>query len=113
MQRVGDAASLRIDEPDEVDTAGQPVQVHVYGGCGIGRQRSVEQDPYPLAEAIVECTTDPAGACVIDKSGIKGNQASATFTVETLSGTDVTYVASANHDPDGDSDGTTIVVTKP
>jgi hypothetical protein len=35
-----------------------------------------------------------------------------TFTVSDLSGTDSSYDGIANHDPDGDSDGTTIIILK-
>jgi hypothetical protein len=40
--------------------------------------------------------------------------ANVTFTVTLVTKAGATYVATANHDPDGDSsDGTTIVVTRP
>jgi hypothetical protein len=38
---------------------------------------------------------------------------SLTFTVTNLSKVGLTYDAGANHDPDVDSDGTTIVVNRP
>jgi hypothetical protein len=36
-----------------------------------------------------------------------------TFTVTTIVATGRSYDPSRNHDPDGDSDGTSIVVTRP
>jgi hypothetical protein len=36
-----------------------------------------------------------------------------TFTVTSVTRTGSTYTAAANHDPDGDSDGTAIVVFRP
>jgi hypothetical protein len=42
---------------------------------------------------------------------IRKNSATATFTVSSLTG--APYAAEANHDPDGDSDGTTITVSRP
>jgi hypothetical protein len=84
-----------------------------------------DADGTPVAGVLVEgrwsdgangagtCTTGAAGICVVEKSGIKGNQSSAAFTVEDLSGADVVYDAAANDDPDGDSNGTTIVVARP
>ena len=60
------------------------------------------------------CTTDASGQCSVIKNNIKGNEASATFTV-----TDVTrnagdtYDSGANHDPDGDSNGTSITILQP
>jgi hypothetical protein len=38
---------------------------------------------------------------------------SATFTVDTVSHATITYDPSANSDPDGDSDGTSITVNRP
>jgi hypothetical protein len=39
--------------------------------------------------------------------------ASATFTVSSATHVSLTYQASDNHDPDSDSDGTSITVNKP
>jgi PKD repeat protein len=58
------------------------------------------------------CTTDAAGTCSITKNNVKSNVSSVTFTVDTVSHATFTYQASDNHDPDGDSDGTSIVVFK-
>lgn len=59
------------------------------------------------------CTTDASGMCSVQK-GIKGNTSNATFTVTSVTtAAGDTYDASSNHDPDGDSDGTSIVVTAP
>jgi hypothetical protein len=38
---------------------------------------------------------------------------SATFTVTNVAAGGLTYSASANHDPDGDSNGTSITMLKP
>ena len=59
------------------------------------------------------CVTDATGACSITKGNIKGNVSSVDFTVDNISRTSMEYQSSANHDPDGDSDGSTIVVMKP
>jgi hypothetical protein len=58
------------------------------------------------------CTTDAAGQCSVTKSNLKGNLASVTFTVSNLSQAGSTYVASSNHDPEADSNGTTITVRR-
>ncbi len=58
------------------------------------------------------CITDGSGQCSIGKNNIKGNAGSVTFTVNDVAGTGYSYVSGANHDPDGDSDGTTIVVSQ-
>lgn len=60
------------------------------------------------------CVTAADGTCEVsnDRFSTRRNP-EASFTVSSVSGTGVTYSATANHDPDGDSDGTTILVTAP
>ena len=58
------------------------------------------------------CTTGTGGSCTITVSGIRKRTGSVTFEVTDLSDADGSYDATANHDPDGDSDGTTITVSK-
>lgn len=60
----------------------------------------------------VACVTDSAGRCSIDRL-FKGSRASTTFAVTRLSLSGYTYDAVSNHDPDGDSTGTSIVVLRP
>ncbi len=59
------------------------------------------------------CVTDGTGRCSVAKTNIKGNVSGVTFTVTSVSSAGNVYSAVANHDPDGDSNGTTIVVTAP
>lgn len=59
------------------------------------------------------CTTNGSGQCAVTKNNIKSNQSSVTFTVTNVAETTHTYDANANHDPDGDSNGTAITVLKP
>jgi hypothetical protein len=59
-----------------------------------------------------ECTTDIDGQCEIVKSNLKNNVSAVTFSIAGLLGSGYTYDGSSNHDPDGDSDGTTIIVLK-
>jgi hypothetical protein len=59
------------------------------------------------------CLTDSVGECVITRDRIKRNSASVTFTVDTVAHATLTYSPSANHDPDGDSNGTLIIVAHP
>lgn len=58
------------------------------------------------------CTTGADGTCNISKSNLKSSVSSVTFTVTDLSGP-YPYQASANTDPDGDSNGTSITLVKP
>lgn len=58
------------------------------------------------------CTTGSGGSCSVSKR-FAGKTASATFTVTGLSLSGSTYEAAANHDPDGDSNGTSVTVLRP
>lgn len=59
------------------------------------------------------CVTGADGRCSVSKGNLKSNVAQVSFAVTGISGSNVSYDGSANHDPDGDSDGTTITVNKP
>lgn len=59
------------------------------------------------------CTTDSNGVCSVTSGQIRGKSKSVTFVVTNIAHATLTYDAAANNDPDGDSDGTTIVVLKP
>lgn len=58
------------------------------------------------------CTTGSDGTCTISRNNLKNNVSSVTFSITNLS-FGLPYQASANHDPDSDSDGTSIVLLKP
>lgn len=55
-------------------------------------------------------TTDAAGLCTLSSGALKK---SVTFRVDTVSGAGFAYEPGANHDPDGDSDGTSLFVPRP
>lgn len=59
------------------------------------------------------CTTvtNTSGQCTVDSGQLPKNKTTATFTVSDLTDA-LTYSPSANHDPDGDSNGTSITVSK-
>jgi PKD repeat protein len=59
------------------------------------------------------CTTNASGQCSVSRLNMKRNVQSTTFTVNGVTHATLTYQASANHDPDGDSNGTSITVTRP
>ena len=59
------------------------------------------------------CTTDSTGTCTVSVSGIHKRNSTVTFTVDNVTHDTLTYDSSANTDPDGDSDGTSITVAKP
>ena len=59
------------------------------------------------------CTTDATGQCTILSGSIANSKKNQTFTVTSVTN-GLTYTASENHDPDGDSSGgTAITVKKP
>jgi hypothetical protein len=62
---------------------------------------------------IEPCLTDGSGLCSLSYGGIGTEIASLTFTVDDVTHATLSYDASANGDPDGDSDGTSITVYKP
>ena len=59
------------------------------------------------------CVTGTNGRCSVSKPGIPKKAGSAAFTVTSVAHATRAYVPSANHDPDGDSTGTSITVLKP
>jgi len=59
------------------------------------------------------CTTGSNGRCSLTKSKISTNTAGVSLTIDTISGANFSYSAAANHDPDGDSSGTQIILPKP
>ncbi|HEX8682241.1 MAG TPA: S8 family serine peptidase [Ardenticatenaceae bacterium] len=65
------------------------------------------------ATGTASCITNSSGQCTIGKSGIAKRTTSVTFTVGNVSRSSYTYSSGANHDPDGSSNGTTIIVAKP
>jgi subtilisin family serine protease len=59
------------------------------------------------------CVTDTSGRCEITKTKLKNRVTSVTFTVSDIAHDSATYEPADNHDPDADSDGTTITVARP
>lgn len=60
----------------------------------------------------VSCTTGSNGLCSVSATAAK-NVTSVTFTVTNVTASGFVYNSSANSDPDGDSNGTSIVIYKP
>lgn len=59
------------------------------------------------------CTTNSAGQCSVTTGNISTRSASTTFTVTNVTQSSYSYQSSSNHDPEADSNGTAITVTKP
>jgi PKD repeat protein len=62
--------------------------------------------------ATSSCTSDSSGQCLVSRPAIPGGTRSVTFTVTGVTHASMTYRAADNHDPDGDSNGTSITVNK-
>ena len=85
-----------------VDSNGMPVEgATVNGSWSSG------------ATGSAACLTGSNGTCVVSESDIRNSFNTVSFTVSNVSHAALTYNSAANSDPDGDSDGTTIVVSKP
>ena len=59
------------------------------------------------------CTTDAIGQCTLSNAAIPRKIGSITFTVVGTTHPMAMYRSADNHDPDGDSTGTTVKVRKP
>jgi hypothetical protein len=59
------------------------------------------------------CTTGSDGRCTLTTGYIKRNSKSTSFTVQNVTYSSYLYASYDNHDPDGDSNGTTITVSRP
>lgn len=59
------------------------------------------------------CITNAQGTCSLTSGNISNKKTSTTFSVSAVSHASYSYQSSSNHDPDGDSTGTVIVVNKP
>jgi hypothetical protein len=60
-----------------------------------------------------QCVTASDGTCTVITGALRRKISSVSFTVSNLSRSSYTYTPSANHDPDGDSNGTTITILSP
>ena len=56
------------------------------------------------------CTTASNGLCLIEKDGIRAGIEQVEFTITDITHSSLVYNSAANHDLDGDSDGTSITV---
>jgi len=59
------------------------------------------------------CTTGSRGNCTVTLSAIPRTTLSVTFSVTNVARSGWVYLPSANHDPEADSDGTSITVSRP
>lgn len=84
-----------------------------------------DSDGLPVAFATVDatwaggysgtgtCTTDATGLCQASTATVPNTKSAVTFTIATIVDSALSYDSSQNTDPDGDSDGTTITISRP
>ncbi len=92
----GAAATVLVHDENHNPVAG----VTVSGNWNVGFSPSVQ------------CVTGSNGSCTVTTGYIWSNRLNATFTVNNAAGP-LTYAPADNHDPDGDSNGTSITVFRP
>jgi PKD repeat protein len=63
-------------------------------------------------DSTASCSTNASGQCAVSRSGILKTKASVSFTVTNVARATFVYKPAENHDPDGDSNGTTVTVTR-
>lgn len=85
-----------------VDDAGSPVANATVAGSWSGAQTGT-----------ASCVTAADGRCSVAANDLQKRTTSITFTVNSATHGALSYDASANSDPDGDSNGTSISVLKP
>jgi hypothetical protein len=59
------------------------------------------------------CVTGGSGTCAVSSGAIPRSAKAAAFTVTSVTAGPAIYVPAANHDPDGDSTGTSITIARP
>jgi FtsP/CotA-like multicopper oxidase with cupredoxin domain len=64
-------------------------------------------------EQTTSCTTGTNGTCTVQSGRNTTSVMTRTFSVTSITKAAYTYASAANHDPDGDSTGTSITVAKP
>jgi alkaline phosphatase len=112
-------ASLHVGDLDAARTAGKKgwtasvtISVHAAAHGAVSRA-AVTGNWGGGAAGSGSCTTNTGGTCMVSKSNISLTTGSVTFTVAGVTKTGYLYQPADNHDPDGDSTGTTITVTRP
>jgi hypothetical protein len=84
-----------------LDSNGQPVEAATVNGT------------WTTTDVAVNCTTEPNGTCQVFSTWVPKSTDSLTFTLDDVThGGSFVYAPGDNTDPDGDSNGTTITVTK-
>jgi serine protease AprX len=104
---VGDLDGLATSLPRGFWQAGVTVTIHDETEATVA---GVEVTFQATTGGLLSCTTGADGQCSVTSTAVKKNVGVVTFTVVAISGT---YLPEQDHDPDGDSTGSSITVGKP
>ncbi len=85
------------------------ILIHADGG-GLVENALVSGNWEGKYSGTYSCTTNIDGLCSVTSRRYSTRQSSVTFTVEDVGHATLTYVPNDNHDDEGDSDGTSIIV---
>jgi hypothetical protein len=112
---IGDLDGRAKDAANDRWLAGVRVLVHddaedPVGGTMVNFEVTTDTGAGPFPG---DCTTDEDGTCIVTTPRIPSGVGSLTFEVTDATHGSLDYDPLDNHDPDGDSDGTTIVIDQP
>ena len=91
---------------------GATVTITVHDGDHNPATEAAVSGTWDYRNTSASCTTNSSGQCSVTLNFIRPSMSSVTFTVNNVTHSSLTYSAAANHDPDGDSNGTSITVAK-
>lgn len=91
------SVTVRVHDLTEKPISGVTVYANWSGGISLSKS----------------CKTNTSGVCTISSGNIPASTSSAVFTITKAVRSGQVYNPSANHDPDGDSNGTSLTVIKP
>ena len=111
----GPTVEMRVSDLDAVTTTaknGWKITVTITVVDANGAPVSGAKVDGKFNTTAVSCTTGANGQCSVTATA-KNNVASVTYTVTNVTASGYAYNSAANSDPDGDSNGTSIVINKP
>jgi hypothetical protein len=106
--------SEALYDPTTTEPDGEWIEIYNLGGTTIDLSNVKVGGAWSNgASGTAACATNSNGQCTVSKGAISKRNGSVTFTVASVTHATLTYNSSDNHDPDGDSNGTTITVARP
>ena len=89
------------------------VSVIIFDAAGTPVADAKVDPTWTTLGSVATCTTDATGTCTVTSPRVRKSTDSLPFQVDAVSHGTLSYAPAGNTDPDGDSTGTTITVTKP